>query len=103
MAFVKFRLKKIGETRNYFSEEIKNNDLMSKKPKNPFTYLNYVENLLILASVGFACVSLFAFTSLASVSVGTASSAVGLKTWQSMQESKSISQFLRIRIKITIK
>ena len=34
-----FKLKNIVETRNYFIEEIKQNELMSKKHKNVFTSL----------------------------------------------------------------
>ena len=42
-----FRLKNIDETRNYLSEEIKQNELMSKKPKKVSTTLNYIEHFLI--------------------------------------------------------
>ena len=41
-----FRLK-INETKNYFIEEIKQRDLVSKKHKKVCTFLNYIENLLI--------------------------------------------------------
>ena len=45
-----FRLiKKIDETRNYFIEEIEQNELMSKKHKMVCTSLNYIEHFLILA------------------------------------------------------
>ena len=45
-----FRLKKkIDETRNYFIEEIEQNELMSKKHKIVCTSLNYIEHFLILA------------------------------------------------------
>ena len=38
-----FRLKNIDETRNYFLEEIKKTELMSKKPKtlSYFSFYNY--------------------------------------------------------------
>ena len=36
------RLKNIDETRNYFLEEIKQNELMSKKHKNVCTTLNLI-------------------------------------------------------------
>ena len=39
-----FRLKTIDETRNYFLEEIKQNELMSKKHKKVCTTLNYYCN-----------------------------------------------------------
>ena len=45
-----FRLKRIDETRNYFLEEIQQNELMSKKHKKVCTSLNYIEHYFILAS-----------------------------------------------------
>ena len=45
-----FRLKTKDETRNYFVEEIKQNKLMSKKYKNVYMALSYIEQLIILAS-----------------------------------------------------
>ena len=50
-----FRLKKIDETRNYLIEEIKQNELMSKKHKKVWTTLNYIEHFLILASTITGC------------------------------------------------
>ena len=43
-----FRLRNIDETRNYFLEKIKQNELMSKKHKKVCTTLNYIEYFLIL-------------------------------------------------------
>ena len=51
----KFRLKNIDETRNYFLEEIKQNELMNKKHKTICTTLNYIEHFLILASTITGC------------------------------------------------
>ena len=45
-----FRLKNIEETRNYFTKEIDQNELTSKKNKKVCTTLNYIEHFLILAS-----------------------------------------------------
>ena len=59
-----FRLKNIDETRNYLMEEIKQNELMSKKHKKVCTTLNYTEHFLILASTITGCVSISAFDSL---------------------------------------
>ena len=51
-----FRLKNIGETRNYLIEEINRNELMSKKYKKVCTTLNYFEHVLSLASTfTFTC------------------------------------------------
>ena len=45
-----FRSKNIDETRNYFVEEINQNELMSKKHKKVCAALIYIEHLLFLAS-----------------------------------------------------
>ena len=45
-----FKLKIIYEARNYFTEEIQQNELMNKKPKKVCTTLNYIEHFLILLS-----------------------------------------------------
>ena len=76
---LKFRLKKIDETRNYLLDEIKHNDLMSEKYKKTYKYLNYVENLLILVSTVTGFVSISAYPSLVCVPVGIMRSAVGIK------------------------
>ena len=52
---------------------------MNEKYKKTCNYLNYVEHLLTLVSTVTGCVSIFAFTSLAAISVGITSSAVGIK------------------------
>ena len=49
-ASLEFRFKKIGETRNYYLEEIWHNELISKKHKKTCKTVNYVEHILILAS-----------------------------------------------------
>ena len=54
---------------------------MNEKHKKTCKYLNYVEQLLILASTITACVSIFEFTSLVAIPVGITSSAVGLKIY----------------------
>ena len=42
-----FRLQNIDKTRNFLIEEINQNELMSRKYKNVFTTLNYIEHFLI--------------------------------------------------------
>ena len=56
-----FRLKNIDETRNYFVEEINQNELLSKNYKIVSRVLNYIDYLLILASAVTGCVSISAF------------------------------------------
>ena len=46
-----FRLKKIDEARNYFIEEINQNELMNKKHRKVCRVLNYIEHLFILVSI----------------------------------------------------
>ena len=55
-----FKLKKIDETKNYFLEEIVQNELMSRKHKKVCTTLNYIEHFLILASTITGCISISA-------------------------------------------
>ena len=42
-----FRLKNIDETRNYFLEEIEQNELMSKKQRKVCSTLNYIQHFFI--------------------------------------------------------
>ena len=74
-----FRLKNINETRSYFLEEIKQNELMSRKHKKVYATVNYAENFLTLTSTTTGCISISAFASLVGIPIGTTSSAIGLK------------------------
>ena len=65
-----FRLKNMYEPWDYFIEEINRNELMSKKHKGVF---NYIEHLLILVSAITGCVSSSAFASLVGIPVGLTS------------------------------
>ena len=85
-----FRLKRIDETRSHFIEDIKQNDLMSKKHKKVCLVLNYIEHLLILASAVTGCIS--AFASLVDIPIVNASFTVGLKICAITSELNSISQ-----------
>ena len=89
--------KKIDETRNHILEEIKHNELVSKKHKKTCGNLNYVEHLLILALKVTGCVSISAFASLVGIPIGMASSAAtirscvitsGIKTYKSIIKKK---------------
>ena len=74
-----FRLKNIDETINYFLEEIKQNELMSKTHKKVCTPANYIEHFLILASTITECTSVSAFASLLGIHIGITISAIRLK------------------------
>ena len=52
----KFRFKNIDGTQNYFIEEIKQDDLVSKKHKKVCLTSNNIEHFLILSSVVTGCV-----------------------------------------------
>ena len=51
-----FRLKNIDETKNYFLEEIKQNDLVNKKHKKVCITLTYIEHFLVFASTISECI-----------------------------------------------
>ena len=68
-----FRLKEIDETKDCFLEEIKH-----KKHENTNKTLNYLEHLLILASIIVGCVSISAFAFTVGIPLGITSSADGL-------------------------
>ena len=68
----------LDEIRNYLTEEINQNELMSKKHKKVCRVLNYTENSLIVISTITGCVSTSAFTPLIGTPIGIASSIIGL-------------------------
>ena len=74
-----FKLKNIDETRSYFLEEIKKNELTHKKHKRVCPTPYYIEHFLILASTITEYVSNSAFASLVGIPIGIKSSAIGLK------------------------
>ena len=74
-----FRSKEIDKTRNYFIEETKQNELISKKHKKICKVLNYTKHSLIVSSTVTGCVSISALASLVGIPVGIASSAVTIK------------------------
>ena len=59
-----FRSKNINETRNYFINEIDQNELMSTKNKKVCTTLNYIENFFTLVYVVAGCILITALPSL---------------------------------------
>ena len=71
----KFRLKQ----KNYFIEEIEQNELIRKKHKKICKTLIYTQHLLILASSVTGCASISAFASLIDIPPNIESSAVGIK------------------------
>ena len=86
---------KIDETRNYFLDEIKQNELKNEKHTKVYMALNYFEHFLIFVSAVSGCVSIPEFVSLVSVSVGIAISVVEF----SLQITKTGSSISAIRSK----
>ena len=76
-----FRLKDIDETRNYLIEKVNQNEVMSKKHKNGYRVLDYIEDLLVLISTVTGSVSISAFASLVGIPIGITSSAIGLRVY----------------------
>ena len=68
---------------------------MSEKHKKTCKYLNYVEQLLILASTVTGCLSLSAFPSLVAVYVGITSSVIGIKICAVNAEIKKYKSTIR--------
>ena len=64
-----FRLKNIDKQRNYFLEEIQQNELMSRKHNKVCADLNYIEHLLVFASATSGCISISALASLFGVPI----------------------------------
>ena len=77
----KFRLRNIDETRNYFLEKIKHNELMSRKDKKVSTTLNHIHFLISISAIK-ECISISDFTSLIGNPIGITSSVIGLKICQ---------------------
>ena len=82
----KFILRKTDETRNFFIEEIKQINLMSKKHKKVCAALNSINNYLYYAG----CLSISAFASLVGIPIAIASFAVGLKICAITAEIKKV-------------
>ena len=70
-----FRWNKINEIRNYLIKEINQNELMSKNHQKVCTVLNYINHSLVSNSAITGCVSI----TLVGISIGIASSTIGLK------------------------
>ena len=70
-------MKNIYGTRNYITEEINRNGLMSKRHQKVFTTLNYSEHFS--GSSITECVSISAFAWFVGILIGITNSAIALK------------------------
>ena len=82
------KFKNIHETRDYLIEEMKQNELISKKHKKVCKVLNYVEHLVILVSTVTGSISISAFASLVGMPIGTANSAVQMEMHATTEKRK---------------
>ena len=94
-----FRLRQISKTRAYFTEEIKQNDLMSKIHEKVCTTLNYIEQSVSLVSAITGSAEIPAFASLICIPIGIAISAVGLKIYAITAKIKKKSKIKKKRSK----
>ena len=83
-----YRSKNIDKIRNYFLEEIDQNEFRSRKHNKVIPNLNFVEHFLILASAITGYISIFAIASFIDIPRGITSSAIELKVVQYLQELK---------------
>ena len=90
-----FRLKNTNETKNYFVEEIEQNELISNKHKKICTALNCIEHFLILASTVTECISISVFASLVDIPIGITSSVIGLKICAVTPEIKKYKSIIK--------
>ena len=90
-----FRLKNIDETRNYFLEEIEQNELMSWKHKKVCTTLNYVKRFLVLAYTITRYIQISAFASLIGIPIGMTSYGIGLKICAITAEIKKYKSIIK--------
>ena len=89
------RLKTIDEIRNYLIEEIKHNELTSKKQKNVCTNLNYIDQILSLVSTIPGCVSISAFATLIDIPVWITRSAIGVKIYPTTAGIKKYKSIIK--------
>ena len=72
-------MENINETRNYFLEDIAENELTSRKHRKIRATPNYIECILILASTVNGPILISAFASMFGIPIGITSSVTGLK------------------------
>ena len=86
-----FRLKNIYETRNYFLEQIKPNEMTTRNHKKISGTLIYIEHFLILTSKITGYISISTFSSLIGIPIGITNSLKGLKICAGIKKYKSIT------------
>ena len=90
-----FWMKKIDETKNYLFKKIEQSELKRKKYKKVCTTLNYIENVLILASRIPGSILFSTFVSLVGIPIWITSSAIGLRTCAITAEIKKYKSMIK--------
>ena len=85
----------MDEARNYFLQEIQQNELISRKQEKVSTNLNYFEHFLNLASAIAECISSSAFASLLGIFIGITSSAIALKIFAIVARYKKCKSIIK--------
>ena len=98
-----FRFKNIDEIRNYFLEEIEQNELISRKHNKVCTNLHFIEHFLILASTITGYISIFVIASFIGIPKWITISAMKLKICPIAAGIKKYKSKLRTRKKNMIK
>ena len=73
-----FRLNKISEIEDYFFAEIKERELMSKKPSKIISFFDYFDKSLIVLSVTSGGVSITSFATVIGAPIGITSASLSL-------------------------
>ena len=73
-----FRLNKITEIKDYFVPEIKERELMIKRPSKNSTFCDYFNKSLIVLSAPSGSISITSFAAVIGTPVGTASASLSL-------------------------
>ena len=95
MTSLAFRLKRVDQTINCLLVEIKHNNLMREMYKIVCRASNYFKHFLIFISAVSGFVLISEFTSLLSVPVDIASSAVGMKNCAVPEKIKKYQSLIR--------
>ena len=93
----------MNDTRNYFVEEIEQNELMSKKHKEFSATLNYIKLFLILIFTVYRCISISAFASFFGIPIRITSSVTGSNIFVITAGIKKYKSIIRKRKRRKIK
>ena len=90
-----FKLKNMKKIRNYFTEEIKQNELIFKKHKKVCMTINYIEHFLTLASAATGCIPISVFAYLLVIHIGITSSPKELENCAITEQIKKCKSIIK--------